>query len=221
MSEQREPSLVSLPSAINLLEHVQSFLLLSFHSLLRARGLYAPTTFLTTRALDLVVYQSRHPRVCSWLKDAVSSICAQLATGLVDKIVFAVISPPDEVRVIERWVFVMSSFPALPDGSWKMAEAIDVGDDDDDNEASNRLFEEDVTEQLGDAEHGIPDDEINWPNLVESLRGALRRLQITAEGTVPLPPGCTYTIAVELKEKASAPSDVSLSTCICVSRCAC
>ncbi|KAJ2907318.1 DNA polymerase zeta processivity subunit [Zalerion maritima] len=200
---------VSLKSAITLLEHIQSFFLVSIHSLLHARALYPPTTFLTTRAFNLAVHQSRHPRVCSWVKDTVSSVCSQLATGTVHKAVFAIISQPSEekgvrdTKVIERWVFDFSAFPVLPEDSWK--ETGNASTEFEEGEATAEIRHEEEAEEGRGIDEGDPKDDINWVDVAESLRGGLKRLQVAAETMDPIPEGCTFTVALELKEESPAP----------------
>jgi len=48
----------------------------------------------------------------------------------------------------------------------------------------------------------------NWTDVDEQLRGALRRMAHAAEGMVTLPEGCTFTVAVELREEGEAPIGV-------------
>jgi hypothetical protein len=53
------------------------------------------------------------------------------------------------------------------------------------------------------------DGSVNWPDVNEQLRGALRRMASTAEKMDALPEGCTFTVAVELREEGLAPIGVS------------
>lgn len=46
---------------------------------------------------------------------------------------------------------------------------------------------------------------INWADVDEQLRGAVRRLAYAGESMDVLPEGCTFTIAVELRDEAAAP----------------
>jgi len=49
---------------------------------------------------------------------------------------------------------------------------------------------------------------INWADVNEALRGALRRIAYAAETTPPPPEGCTFTLAIELHDEAPAPIEV-------------
>ncbi|TLS28792.1 hypothetical protein PpBr36_01211 [Pyricularia pennisetigena] len=50
-----------------------------------------------------------------------------------------------------------------------------------------------------------PEDEINWVDVNEHLRGAVKRLANAGEKLARLPEGCTFTIAVELRDNARPP----------------
>lgn len=65
-------------------------------------------------------------------------------------------------------------------------------------------------EQLTDFE---PRDGTNGPgvsrsDVEEQLRGTIRKLAYTAEKLSPLPDDCTFTVAVELRNKAEPPIGV-------------
>ncbi|KAG5925361.1 hypothetical protein E4U42_004374, partial [Claviceps africana] len=53
-----------------LLSSLANFLTVAIHSILYHRALYPPASFLTARAYNLAVHQSRHPAVCAWVRDA-------------------------------------------------------------------------------------------------------------------------------------------------------
>ena len=207
---------VPLDSAIDLLDRVESFLLISFHSLLYGRCLYPRSTFLTTRSFNLAVHQSRHPRVCSWIKDAVSSICSQLAKGLVHKVVFVVFCCPkgQQATVVERWVFDLESFPALPEEAW---DKFEPGSNDetatDEHGSNDETGDADVEEDSTDSDNDNESSEepvINWEDVDESLRATIQKLQVAAETAAPMPPGCTYTIVVETRDRIE-PSQYGVS----------
>jgi len=88
--------------------------------------------------------------------------------------------------VLERWVFDVDLFPA----GWGDREeatynpALVEGDDD-----------------------GV----VNWTDVNEALRGALRRVAQKAEMMPDLPEGSTFTVAVELRDDADSPIGVSVS----------
>ncbi|KAL6862885.1 hypothetical protein ACO1O0_003124 [Amphichorda felina] len=176
---------LSMPAsqASPLLSSFATFLTLAIHSLLYHRNLYAPETFLTARAYNLPVHQSRHPGVCTWVSDAVAAVAAQVQRAAVHRVVLAVHAPTRAFAVLERWVFDVARFP-------------DWGSRDEDGGGNI------AGAGAGDAED---DQQVNWTDVNEALRGALRRLAYAAEKMPRLPEGCTFTLAVELRDEASAP----------------
>lgn len=175
--EQQEEISLPFSQASPILTHFTTFLTITLHSLLYHRSLYPQTTFLTARAYNLPVHQSRHPGVCNWLNDAVAAVTGELQRAAVDKVVFAV-HAKDTLKVLERWVFDVGRFP-----EWGNSDAFGVRRD-------------------GDV---IDEEGVNWTDVGEALRGALRRVAYTAEKMPSLPEGCTFTLAIELRGKASKP----------------
>ncbi|CEI68910.1 hypothetical protein FVEN_g11956 [Fusarium venenatum] len=172
----------SIPAAqaSHLLSSFTTFLTLTLHTLLYHRGLYPATTFLTARALNLPIHQSRHPGLCTWINDAVSSVAAQLRKGTVRRIAI-VMHAAKTFDVLERWVFDVETFP--------------IGWGDREERNYNPALVEGVDEEGG----------VNWTDVNEALRGALRRISHAAEMMSALPEGSTFTLAVELRDEASAP----------------
>ena len=97
------------------------------------------------------------------------------------RVVFVVYA---KAKVVERWVFDVQGFPTE---GWGMVEEED---------------ENAVVQAPGE-------DSVNWTDVQEALRGALRRIAYAAESRPELPPGCTFTLAVELRDGAPAPIGVS------------
>ncbi|KAH7150484.1 HORMA domain-containing protein [Dactylonectria estremocensis] len=178
------PQTVPIPpsTAATLLASFTTFLTLALHSLLYHRGLYPPATFLTARALNLPVHQSRHPGLCAWINDAVAAAAVQLRAGTARRVAVAMHAPKSLV-VLERWVFDVEAFPA----SWGDA-GMGETDNNDDGPA-------DAQDQ----------DAVNWTDVNEALRGALRRIAYAGETMPALPEGSTFTLAVELRDEAPAP----------------
>ena len=50
------------------------FLTVAIHTILYERGLYPQTSFLAARKYNCPVRQSRHPKVCRWIQDAVAAV---------------------------------------------------------------------------------------------------------------------------------------------------
>jgi mitotic spindle assembly checkpoint protein MAD2B len=197
-SHSRSTSSFPADSASPLLSAFTSFLTIAIHSLLYHRGLYPEQSFLAARAFNLAVRQSRHPGLCAWINDAVDAVSARLRTGSVSRIAVVVHGPPpQQVVVRERWLFDVDRFP----NSWGTAAEI-------------RAARAPPSHQLHPDEHMGQDaddpQKINWADIHEALRAALQRLAFAAQAEPKLPQGCTFTLAVELREDAEAPIGVSL-----------
>lgn len=196
----------SLPphTANPLLSSFTSFLTIAIHSLLYHRTLYPSTSFLATRAYNLPVHQSRHPGLCSWISDAVTAIAAQLRVGSVRRIVLAVHSPPGSsqpVTVRERWVFDVHRFPAWGSPAETNAPT-----------SHQEQQREDLNDPVAEDDGAGAAEKLNWADIHEALRATLQRLAYAAQAAPKLPPGCTFTLALELRDEAEAPIGVSQKT---------
>lgn len=218
---------VPITEARTLFNSFSSFLTVSIHTILYYRGIYPKETFLSAKAFNLPVHQSRHPRVCSWINDAVDAVMAQAARGSVDRVAVVIHAPlqptpskdsPDQqlapASVLERWMFDITRFPAWPGGIEAMRNfrgeerAGDrLQDDDEDADEEVGSGDEHAEEAALDtaAVNGDRAEAINWTDVDEQLRGAVRRLAYAGETIEALPPGCSFTVAVELRDEARAP----------------
>lgn len=200
-------SSITADQAGRLLSSFASFLTVAIHSLLFHRALYPSRSFLTTRAYNLPVHQSRHPGVCAWVADAVAAVAAQVRTGAARAVVLA-IHGPQSMAVLERWVFDLQSFPAA---SW--------GDATGDRDGLVMAAMDDIGTETSAAAAGLAEtavggeDEVNWTDVNEGLRGALRRIAYAGEKSPPLPENCTFTLAVELRDESETPIGVCDSFC--------
>ncbi|KAK0620234.1 DNA-binding protein [Immersiella caudata] len=212
------PALIPLDQAHPLLSNFSSFLTVAIHNLLFYRGIYPATTFLSTRAYNLPVHQNRHPKVCTWITDAVTSVNNQLISGHVSRIVIVLHAPlsglpepssptlsqsqtylkplPPPGAVLERWLFDVSRFPAWPHKP-KESSVKAMSD-------YGRMLGKEAKIEESREKH-VADTSVNWTDVNEQLRGVLRRMAITAEKMDALPEGCTFTVAVELREAGLAP----------------
>ena len=50
------------------------FLVVAIHTILYERNIYPRTSFLKARKYNYPVRQSRHPKVCKWIQDAVAAV---------------------------------------------------------------------------------------------------------------------------------------------------
>ncbi|KIE02759.1 REV7-like protein, partial [Metarhizium majus ARSEF 297] len=177
---------LSPSQASTLLASFTNFLTVALHSILYHRQLYPPATFLTARAYNLPVHQSRHPGVCAWLRDAVAAVAAQVRAGSARHVAL-VIHAPASFDVVERWIFDLNLFPA----TW--------GDED----APPAHFN-------NPSRHPpAPDAPVNWTDVNEALRGALSRISQVAQSRPHLPEACTFTIGIELRDEALPPIQAS------------
>ncbi|KAK3352708.1 DNA-binding protein [Lasiosphaeria hispida] len=219
---QNKGATVSLDHAFPLLNSFNSFLTVAIHNILFYRSIYPSATFLSTKAYNLNVHQNRHPKVCDWIRDAVSAVATQIANGQVSRIAVVIHSPldgpspspspswssnPDSSgnaavppgSVLERWMFDVSWLPAWPANKAGATGAKAMAD------FGRTLAKESRSEASRDMPLRAGETPVSGPDVDEQLRGALRRMAHAAEGMAALPTGCTFTVAVELRDEAKAP----------------
>ncbi|KAF2094602.1 DNA-binding protein, partial [Rhizodiscina lignyota] len=177
-----------------------SFLTICVHTILYQRTIYPRESFLTTRAYDFPVAQSRHPKVCRWISDAVAAVEAQMlrandktgeAGGWVEKIVLVIFS--EESEVMERYVFDVSKLPRVPGKEIEtrfIREQAPVG-------GSSKA------PQRGQP-HFIPPSQLEV-DLAEQLRASLSQMSNLNSRLAPLPKNCTFSLAIELSDPADPP----------------
>lgn len=179
MAAPNQPASYLLSTYQSLLTTFSSFLTVAIHTILYERELYPSTTFITTRAYNFPIRQNRHPKVCQWINDAVTAVEAELLKGVVDKV--AVVIYSKEGKVMERFMFDLSRFPVVPP-----------------EEKFTEFTEKDFAQAERDLKTRLVDVE-------EQLRGAVRKLAYCGGKLDPLPEDCTFTVVVELKDKADPP----------------
>ncbi len=54
------------------------FLTVAIHTILYERNIYPQSSFLAARKFNCPVRQSRHPKVCQWIQDAVAAVEAEM-----------------------------------------------------------------------------------------------------------------------------------------------
>ncbi len=54
------------------------FLTVAIHTILYERNIYPQTSFIKARKYNYPVRQSRHPKVCKWIMDAVAAVEAEM-----------------------------------------------------------------------------------------------------------------------------------------------
>lgn len=102
----------SIPNFAALVTAFCDFLTVAIHSILFERKLYPPESFISARKYNYVVRQSRHPKVCQWITDAVAAVETELLKGTVARVAVVIFSPAHQP--LERFLFDLSKFPSVP-----------------------------------------------------------------------------------------------------------
>ncbi|USW56805.1 Putative HORMA domain-containing protein [Septoria linicola] len=152
------------------------FLTVAVHTILYERGIYPQTSFISARKYNFAVRQSRHPKVCEWINDAVTAVEVELLKGSAERVAVVIYSKQN--KPMERVVFDVSHFPIVPAA-----------------EHSTPL----------EAIEGSNDPVLPFIDLEEQLRATMSRLSTCGANMKPLPAGCTFTVAVELRPEGQAP----------------
>jgi len=109
--------------------------------------------------------------------------------GTVHRVAVVIFSP--DAKPLERFMFDVSSFPEVP--------VEDVFTEFDDGEK----------EVVGPGDgRKVKGFRVNLVDVEEQLRATMRKLAYCGGRLGPLPEGCSYTVVVELKEKADPPIGV-------------
>jgi mitotic spindle assembly checkpoint protein MAD2B len=161
-----------------LIQAFTNFLTVAIHTILYERGIYPQTSFLSARKYEFSVRQNRHPKVCEWINDAIDAAEAELLKCTVDRL--AVVIHDKQNTPLERFVFDVSRFPIVP------SSEIDVS-----------------LQRMTVNRTKLPI--LPMVDLEEQLRATMSRLSNCGSTLEPLPTGCTYTLAIELRDEASRP----------------
>lgn len=155
------------------------FLTVAIHTILYERSVYPQTSFLSARKYNCAVRQSRHPKVCEWINDAVGSVGAEMLKGAVVRVVVVIYTPSN--KPVERFVFDVSSFP--------------------------RISQSDVDTPLERRDAGGERVAIlPTVDMEEQLRATMSRLSNCGSSLRPLPQNCSFTVAIELRtDEPNAP----------------
>lgn len=208
---------VPIPQARTLLTTFTTFLTLAVHTILYHRRIYPPEAFLLAKFHSFPVRQCRHPGLCAWINDSLTQVRALLARAQLARVCIDIHRPRD-LAVAERWVFDTSAFPAWVDDEAERARLAAAAAKGKGKERARPVTWEErerreqrprrITEaERDELERG---GAVNWLDVDEAVRGALRRLAYAAEKKGPAEEGCTFTIAVELRDGAQPPLGVSL-----------
>ncbi|KAF2483018.1 DNA-binding protein [Neohortaea acidophila] len=166
------------PTLRALVSAFTDFLTVAIHTILHERAIYPHTSFLSARKYNFAVRQNRHPKVCEWINDAIAAVETELLKGGVDRV--AVVIYDKSSTPLERFMFDVSRFPAVS------ATEIDT-----------------PLERIG--ADGEKISVLPVVDLEEQFRAAMSKLSNCGSLLKPLPIGCTFTVAIELKADGEAP----------------
>lgn len=182
-----------------------SFLTAYTHTLLYLRSLYPRTSFANSRFHNTSVYQSRHPLVCEWIRDAISAVREELLLGTVSRIAIVVFSyntdaaaKTGSAKIMERYMFDVSSFPVVAKNERNVEIEWDDASSDDENANDSETSNPSVRKRRKQKELDRDVD----VNLSEQFRAALIALTTRTGQLTPLPPHCSFNISMELKDDA-------------------
>ncbi|KAI8936325.1 hypothetical protein NX059_006741 [Plenodomus lindquistii] len=189
------------PTYLDNLSAFTTFLTAYTHTLLYLRTLYPRTSFVQTRFHNTSVYQSRHPSVCEWIRDAVAAVRGQLLDGTVSRIAIVIFGYGGEenktgsAKIMERYMFDVGDFPTVDKNERNMEIEWDYHS----SEAGESDPEEGNGERPKRKEKAL-DADVDV-NLSEQFRAALLSLTTRTAQLSPLPSNCSFNISIELKEE--------------------
>ncbi|MCJ1299821.1 hypothetical protein MMC08_002615 [Hypocenomyce scalaris] len=174
------------------------FLTVAIHTILYERNIYPQTSFLTARKYNYPVRQSRHPKVCRWIQDAVAAVEAEMLKGTVGQTSLIIYS--SSLVPLERFVFSTSAFPVIPP-----SEALTPFETSPPPQPTSQRPPAQPTSQQGRPPTPTSPTSVPLIDLEEQFRAIFSRLSTLSATLSPLPPHCSFTLAVELREQALAP----------------
>lgn len=154
------------------------FVTVAIHTILYERTIYPQTSFLSVRKYNFPVHQNRHPKVCEWINDAVSSLEAELLKCTVDRVAVVIFTKAN--KPVERYVFDVSRLPTVP-------------------------FADLDTPLERSTSNGEKSTILPLVNVEEQLRGTMSKLANCGSSLKELLEGCSFTLAIELKDSGEPP----------------
>jgi mitotic spindle assembly checkpoint protein MAD2B len=164
-----------IPNFFELVHSWTEFLTVAIHTIIWERGIYPDTSYIKAKKYNTPVRQSRHPKVCEFIQAAVDAVREQLFKGTLQQVCIVIYSP--SLQALERFVFDMSKFPVVPKEDY---------------------YTHLEREGAGQATSPSVD-------LEEQFRAALTRLTGCGTKLSPLPPDCSFNVAIEVKDEADPP----------------
>ncbi|KAH5679549.1 hypothetical protein HBI21_077340 [Parastagonospora nodorum] len=184
------------PTYLEALSAFTTFLTAYTHTLLYLRSLYPRASFANSRFHNASVWQSRHPLVCEWIRDAVAAVREELLLGSVSRIGIVIFSLPENeatgsAKIMERYMFDTSRFPRVERSERNVEIEWESSPEEEEEEAlggkRGRERELDVDVDV---------------NLSEQFRAAFMALATRTTRLEPLPENCSFNICMELRDEA-------------------
>ncbi|KAK3677883.1 hypothetical protein LTR78_001978 [Recurvomyces mirabilis] len=161
-----------------LISQFTDFLTVAIHTVLYERNIYPQTSFLSARKYNFAVRQSRHPKVCEWINDAVAAVETELLKGNVERV--AVVVYNKGLKPTERFLFDVSRFPPV--------SFTDVDTPLERKDSGGKI---------------VPI--LPLIDIEEQFRATMSKLANCGTVLKPAPVGGTFTVAIELKGDGQAP----------------
>jgi mitotic spindle assembly checkpoint protein MAD2B len=187
------------PTYLDTLASFTSFLTAYTHTLLYLRTLYPRTSFANSRFHNASVWQSRHPLVCEWIRDAISAVREELLLGTVSRIGIVIFSLPNNettgnAKIMERYMLDVSSFPVVERNERNMEIEWESSPEENASDDEGVSVRKKGKEPELDADVDV--------NLSEQFRAAFIALTTRTARLAELPPNCSFNITMELKDEA-------------------
>jgi mitotic spindle assembly checkpoint protein MAD2B len=196
------------------------FLLAYTHTLLCLRALYPRTSFVRVRFHNTPVYQSRHPAVCQWIRDAIAAVHSELLSGTVARIGIVIywqgrLERSGSPKILERYMLDVSSFPALgkedrnmhvewDNASLSGSEVDDSSEENDSARSHAKNWDKNTEPIRGDREKTSTKTKAQSQvdvDMSEQFRAALVMLNTRCSRLKPLPKDCSFNLCMELKDQ--------------------
>ncbi|MCJ1465873.1 hypothetical protein MMC07_004492 [Pseudocyphellaria aurata] len=177
------------------------FLTVSIHTILYERDIYPQGSFIKARKYNFPVRQCRHPKVCQWIQDAVAAVEVEMLKCTLHSTSLVICSPPPSSTPLERYTFCTAAFPQIQPSEHLIPFSPSV------NASAGGTANPPI-----DAAALLPLPKPPPPtqNLPSQFRATLSRLSVILPTLAPVPPDCTFTVAIELRETADVPIGVSV-----------
>ncbi|KAL9136681.1 MAG: hypothetical protein Q9175_002105 [Cornicularia normoerica] len=173
------------------------FLTVAIHTILYERSIYPQTSFIKARKYNYPVRQSRHPKLCKWIMDAVASVEAEMLKCTVAQTSVIIHAPPPSSKPLERYVFSTASFPRIQSSETLTTFASPPASDSASTQKPPDMPSA-ITPRPADLKKFNPPPTSDLP---EQFRATLARLSTSLTRLNPLPEDCSFTLAIELRDE--------------------